>query len=34
MQIIGKPFDEGTVLRVADAFQRHIYKPSQWPAMI
>ncbi len=23
MQVVGKPFDEGTVLRVGDAFQRH-----------
>jgi aspartyl-tRNA(Asn)/glutamyl-tRNA(Gln) amidotransferase subunit A len=31
IQIAGRPFDEGLVLRVADAYQRHIYQPSQWP---
>jgi aspartyl-tRNA(Asn)/glutamyl-tRNA(Gln) amidotransferase subunit A len=30
-QIAGRPFDEGLILRVADAYQRHIHQPSQWP---
>jgi aspartyl-tRNA(Asn)/glutamyl-tRNA(Gln) amidotransferase subunit A len=31
IQIAGRPFDEGLILRVADAYQRHIYQPSEWP---
>ncbi|MCK5552265.1 MAG: aspartyl/glutamyl-tRNA amidotransferase subunit A [Deltaproteobacteria bacterium] len=31
IQIAGRPFDEGLVLRVADAYQRHIYQPTHWP---
>ena len=31
MQIAGKPFDEATTLRVAEAYERHIYRPEIWP---
>ena len=31
MQIAGRPFDEATILRVAAAYERHIYKPKRWP---
>ncbi len=33
IQIAGRPFDEELVLRVADAYERHIYQPSEWPAL-
>ena len=33
IQIAGRPFDEELVLRVAEAYERHIYQPSQWPAL-
>lgn len=33
IQIAGGPFDEELVLRVAEAYERHIYQPSQWPAL-
>lgn len=31
IQIAGRPFDEELVLRVAEAYERHIYQPGQWP---
>ncbi|MBW1699453.1 MAG: aspartyl/glutamyl-tRNA amidotransferase subunit A [Deltaproteobacteria bacterium] len=31
MQVAGKAFDEATVLRVAEAYQRHIYQTEHWP---
>ena len=31
MQIAGRPFDEATALRVAEAYERHIYQPEKWP---
>ncbi len=31
MQIAGRPFDETTALRVAEAYERHIYRPERWP---
>ena len=33
IQIAGRPFDEGLVLRVADAYERHVYRISQWPEL-
>jgi len=27
IQVAGRPFDEATLLRVADAYQRHVYRP-------
>jgi len=33
IQIAGRPFGEELVLRVADAYERHIYPPSEWPAL-
>jgi aspartyl-tRNA(Asn)/glutamyl-tRNA(Gln) amidotransferase subunit A len=33
LQIIGKPFDEATVLRVADAFQRNTQWHLRYPAI-
>ena len=33
MQIAGRPFDEAMVLRVAGAYERHIYQQTQWPAL-
>lgn len=30
IQVAGKPFDEATILRVADAYQRQVYRP-QYP---
>ncbi len=33
IQIAGRPFDEELVLRVAEAYERHIYQPGQWPAL-
>jgi len=33
MQIAGRPFDEALVLRVAEAYERHIYRQTQWPAV-
>jgi aspartyl-tRNA(Asn)/glutamyl-tRNA(Gln) amidotransferase subunit A len=31
IQIAGRPFDEELVLRVADAYERSLYQPPQWP---
>lgn len=31
IQIAGRPFDEELVLRVAEAYERHIYQPGHWP---
>lgn len=33
IQIAGRPFDEGLVLRVADAYERHVYRTGQWPEL-
>jgi aspartyl-tRNA(Asn)/glutamyl-tRNA(Gln) amidotransferase subunit A len=33
MQIAGRPFDEETVLRVADAYERQVHQPRPWPAL-
>jgi aspartyl-tRNA(Asn)/glutamyl-tRNA(Gln) amidotransferase subunit A len=33
LQIAGRPFDEATVLRIGDAFQRHTVGPSRRPVM-
>jgi aspartyl-tRNA(Asn)/glutamyl-tRNA(Gln) amidotransferase subunit A len=33
IQIAGRPFDEGTVLRVADALDRHRSQAMVWPAL-
>jgi aspartyl-tRNA(Asn)/glutamyl-tRNA(Gln) amidotransferase subunit A len=33
IQIAGRPFDEELVLRVAEAYERHIYQPGHWPAL-
>jgi len=33
IQIAGKAFHEGIVLRVADAYERNVYQHSQWPAL-
>jgi aspartyl-tRNA(Asn)/glutamyl-tRNA(Gln) amidotransferase subunit A len=33
MQFAGRPFDEATVLKVADAYERHIYRPTPWPTL-
>jgi aspartyl-tRNA(Asn)/glutamyl-tRNA(Gln) amidotransferase subunit A len=33
IQIAGRPFEEELVLRVADAFERRVYQPTDWPAL-
>jgi aspartyl-tRNA(Asn)/glutamyl-tRNA(Gln) amidotransferase subunit A len=33
IQIAGRPFDEGLVLRVADAYERHVYRTGRWPEL-
>jgi aspartyl-tRNA(Asn)/glutamyl-tRNA(Gln) amidotransferase subunit A len=33
MQIAGRPFDEALVLRVAEVYERHIYRQTPWPAV-
>jgi aspartyl-tRNA(Asn)/glutamyl-tRNA(Gln) amidotransferase subunit A len=33
IQIAGRPFDEGLVLRVADAYERHVHRTGQWPEL-
>lgn len=33
IQIAARPFHEELVLRFADAYERHIYQPSQWPGL-
>jgi aspartyl-tRNA(Asn)/glutamyl-tRNA(Gln) amidotransferase subunit A len=33
VQLLGKPFDEGTILRVADAFQRVTDYHTRWPEL-
>ncbi len=34
VQLLGKPFDEGTILRVADAFQRVTDYHTRWPNLV
>jgi aspartyl-tRNA(Asn)/glutamyl-tRNA(Gln) amidotransferase subunit A len=33
IQIAGRPFDEELVLRVADAYERHVYQMDRWPPL-
>jgi aspartyl-tRNA(Asn)/glutamyl-tRNA(Gln) amidotransferase subunit A len=33
IQIAGRPFEEELVLRVADACERRVYQPTDWPAL-
>jgi aspartyl-tRNA(Asn)/glutamyl-tRNA(Gln) amidotransferase subunit A len=33
LQIVGRPFDEATVLKVADAYERHTRWHLEWPAI-
>ena len=33
IQIAGRPLDEATVLRLAHAYQSHIYQPKDWPGL-
>jgi aspartyl-tRNA(Asn)/glutamyl-tRNA(Gln) amidotransferase subunit A len=33
VQLLGKPFDEGTILRVADAFERETDYHTRWPEL-
>jgi aspartyl-tRNA(Asn)/glutamyl-tRNA(Gln) amidotransferase subunit A len=33
IQIAGRPFEEELILRVADAFERRVYQPTDWPAL-
>jgi len=33
LQIASKPFNEGLVLRVGDAYEREVYKAVQWPEL-
>lgn len=33
IQIAGRPFDEKLVLRVADAYERHVYRMDRWPPL-
>jgi aspartyl-tRNA(Asn)/glutamyl-tRNA(Gln) amidotransferase subunit A len=33
LQVAGKPFDECTILRVADAYERHIFRVAHWPSL-